>query len=70
MKAFWQLLRKDLLAQRWAVGILLGLSFVYLLLYSKIGIWYPSYLIVRFNSVLLYSYGYCGLAFKCIGRVG
>ena len=43
MKAFWQLLRKELLAQRWAVGILLGLSFVWhLLLYSKIGIWYSQ----------------------------
>lgn len=41
MKAFWQLLRKDLLSQRWAMGILLVLTLGWhIFLSTKVGVWY------------------------------
>ncbi len=40
MGALWQLLRKDLLAQRWAMGILLFLTVAWhIFLWSKVGTW-------------------------------
>lgn len=40
MSALWQLLRKDLLSQRWAMGVLLFLTFTWhIFLYSRVGVW-------------------------------
>ena len=40
MSALWQLLRKDLLSLRWAMGVLLFLTFTWhIFLYSRVGVW-------------------------------